>query len=38
MLKATKKRRAVFSVLPIIALMFGFQEVAVKKEAQHERR
>ena len=27
MLKATKARRAVFGVLPIIALMFGYQEV-----------
>ena len=37
MLKATKKRRAVFGVLPIIAVMFGYQEVAMSQEKANGR-
>jgi len=32
MSKATKTRRAVFGVLPIIALVVGYQEVSMSQE------
>ena len=34
MSKATKTRRAVFGVLPIIALVFGYQEVSMSQAKQ----